>query len=83
MNFEQRLIVFRRWYPFHGDLDLISSQRRTLIGEGRFELPASRARALIAGKVVDRVEGLFGPELCLTTKGLRSIRESRDAFMDM
>lgn len=77
---DEDLRVFRRQHPYHNDLDLIDSQRRTLIGDGTFDIPGRRAGLLARAKMVDIVEGPFGRELSLTMKGERSLRQSRESF---
>lgn len=75
--------LFNRWHPYHNDLDLIDRQRRTLIGDGRFEIRPLRARALERKGLVDVVEGPFGEQLEMTSKGRRSLDESEDAWERM
>ena len=74
------LRVFSQQHPYHNDLELIASQRRTIVGGGRFEIPGRRAGMLARAGVVQIFGGTFGEELELTTKGRRSLRESREAF---
>jgi len=77
----QRIIrVFQKQHPYYNDLDLIASQRRTLIGDGRFEVTNRNAKLLARLSYVYIVEGLFGPELDLTTKGERRHRADKEDF---
>lgn len=79
-NLGQHLKTFQRQHPYHNDLDLIGSQRRTLIGPGRFELDGRRAGLLAKQGLISITDGPFGQELGLTRKGRQSLEDSRDAF---
>ena len=73
-----KIKVFQRQNPYYNDLGLIDRQRRTLIGEGRFEIPGRRAGLMARIGLVDIVHGTFGRELDLTTKGRKMLGESAD-----
>tara|TARA_Y100000310_G_scaffold256180_1_gene263918 strand:- start:3083 stop:3400 length:318 start_codon:yes stop_codon:yes gene_type:complete len=80
-DLQEDLRVFRRHHPYHNDLDFIDGRRRTLVGRGdREEISPKRAAQLVRAKVVTKVEGPFGTELELTSKGRKSLGNSRDAF---
>jgi|APSaa5957512622_1039677.scaffolds.fasta_scaffold02508_2 hypothetical protein len=79
-QFDAPLRVFNSQHPYHKDLDLIASQRRTLIGTGRFDIDGRRAGALVKAGLVEITEGSFGEELELTRKGRMSLDNSEDAF---
>ncbi len=86
-SLDESLAQFNRSWPFHRDLDAIDSNRdlgrRTLIGDGKFDIPGRRAGLLARAGMVDIVEGLFGKELHLTNRGLRSLTTSREAFSEL
>jgi hypothetical protein len=75
---ESQIKVFQQQNPYYNDLDLIRRQRRTLIGEGRFEIPGRRAGLLARKGLVEIVHGTFGRELDLTSKGRRLLNEGQD-----
>ncbi len=74
------VIRFGKDYPYHSDLELIQDRRRTLMGNGRFDIPGRRAGLLARMGLVDIVEGIYGKELHLTGKGERYLDRSQDAF---
>lgn len=84
-DIKESLDQFNRQWPFHRDLDSIESAvgRRTLIGNGRFDIPGQRAGLLSRAGLVEIKEGNFGKELHLTSKGKRSLAESREAFSNL
>lgn len=77
---DDQLKVFNNQHPFHNELELIDSQRRTLIGDGRFEIPGRRAGMMARQGLVDIVEAQFGKELSLTAKGKKQLREGQDEW---
>ena len=78
----ERLATFRRHFPYHGDLELIEGQRRTLIGTGRFEIPFRRAERLEKMGLVSKALRFGEPHLELTEKGRISLEESEEAFLE-
>jgi hypothetical protein len=79
-NLDEQLRVFNNQHPFQNELELIDSQRRTLIGDGRFEIPGQRAGLMARQGLVDIIEAQFGKELELTSKGRKWLREGQDEW---
>jgi len=75
---------FKANFPFHNDLDFIddrtSEGNRVLVGTGKFAIQGRRAGILVKNGLVDIIEGPFGKQLELTTKGRKSLAVSRDAW---
>jgi len=67
---------WQRAHPHHSELALIADQRRTWVGDGRFEVPAQIAGLLAKQKLVDIVHMPGGGRtLDLTRKG-RQVHDS-------
>ena len=79
---EGNLKVFQRQHPFYNEMDLISSQRRTLIGTGHGEVPGKTAGLMIKKGWVDVTHGRFGKELDMTAKGRKVWNQYQDDWDD-
>ncbi len=82
-NLIQRLAIFNRQNPLHNELELINTQRRTLVGDGCGQIPSRRAVALTMCKLATIYHTTFGRALELTTKGSLSLEQSRDEFLSL
>ncbi len=79
----QRLIIFNRHNPNHNELELINTQRRTLVGDGYGQISSRRARALAMCKLATIYHTKFGRALELTTKGSLSLDQSTEEFLSL
>lgn len=76
------LAAFNSLHPYHRSLDLIASRQKTAIGNGRFEIPAAKARQLQGAKLALIVEGRGCQLIELTDKGKASLRDSKQTWLD-
>ena len=77
------LSVFNRWYPYHRDLeaiDAVGSTRRALAGD---IVPWPRARTMARTGLINILDSPFGHEMTLTDWGYESLKQSREAFLDL
>ena len=83
MDLRLALDIFNRHHPFHQDLALVASRRRTMIGTGTFDVVGKRAGLLSRRGLVHIIEGPFGREVQLTIKGNASLERSEEAFCEL